>query len=314
MADPWMKFYPTDWRSDAALRLCSRAARGTWIDMLSIMHEAEPRGDLRVGQVALTPATLAKLLCERVEDVEADLAELEANGVFSRRKSGCIYSRRMEREEKKRRILRENGKKGGNPSLLKTTEKPPLDNQEDKPTEARSQKPEKKVRKKAVRSARQYTPEFEDFWKAYPDRTNNSKPRAFDQWQALSEDDRAIAAAALPAYRKFLAKPNAPQCVHAERFLSQRRFDSFPASVSLVPQEPVELSDSREDRFLAECRADGATDQALRRVRERFTVEKFGDVTACVTDESHFEPTFRETLRRLGVSVYAESYAAKRRA
>ncbi len=87
---------------------------------------------------------------------------------------------------------------------------------------------------------------------------------------------------------------------------------STPKMISAVP-ETLFLSESREDRFLAECRADGATDQALRRVRERFTVEKFGDVTACVTDESHFEPTFRETLRRLGVSVYAESYAAKRR-
>ena len=33
--NPWMKFYPSDWRSDAALRTVSSAARGLWMDMLS---------------------------------------------------------------------------------------------------------------------------------------------------------------------------------------------------------------------------------------------------------------------------------------
>lgn len=40
MSDPWLKFYPTDWRSDPALKMCSLAARGLWIEMIALMHEA----------------------------------------------------------------------------------------------------------------------------------------------------------------------------------------------------------------------------------------------------------------------------------
>ena len=42
MSQPWIKFYPRDWRGDQALRVVSLAARGLWIEMLSIMHEGQP--------------------------------------------------------------------------------------------------------------------------------------------------------------------------------------------------------------------------------------------------------------------------------
>lgn len=139
-----MKFYCADWRSDPALRLCSRAARGTWIDMISIMHEAEPYGELKVNGIALDARSLAKLLGEALADIQSDLAELEAHGVFSRRKNGVIYSRRMERDENRKRKLRENGKKGGNPNIGNNKGNRPLVNQGDNPQipEARYQKPE----------------------------------------------------------------------------------------------------------------------------------------------------------------------------
>lgn len=137
MSNPWMKFYPSDWRSDPNLRLCSRAARGTWIDMITIMHEAEPYGELRVNGVPLDARSLAKLLGESVEDVAYDIAELEKNGVLSRRKNGVIYSRRMEKDENLRRKMRENGKKGGLASIRNQREKEDLLKQKPKP-----QKPE----------------------------------------------------------------------------------------------------------------------------------------------------------------------------
>lgn len=149
MSRPWLQFYPADWRSDPRLRLCSRAARGLWIDMLSIMHEATPYGELRVGEVVLDATSLARVLGEPVDDVSADLVELERAGVFSRRRNGVIFSRRMVRDEEKRRKLRENGKKGGNPSLSKQKKKAELDNPPDKPTEARDQIPETKEEEKA---------------------------------------------------------------------------------------------------------------------------------------------------------------------
>lgn len=142
MKNPWMKFYPTDWQADPELRFCSLSARGLWIEMLAIMHKAQPRGDLVVEGKPIPSDKLANMVGATANEVQALLEELESAGVFSRRKNGVIYSRRMERDENKTRKLRENGKKGGNPSLSKQTQNDGLDKGVDKPTEARSQKPD----------------------------------------------------------------------------------------------------------------------------------------------------------------------------
>jgi hypothetical protein len=48
---------------------------------------------------------------------QALLSELERNGVFSRDRTGTIFSRRLVKDEKKSKIARKIGKKGGNPSI-----------------------------------------------------------------------------------------------------------------------------------------------------------------------------------------------------
>jgi hypothetical protein len=82
-----------------------------------------------------------------------------------------------------------------------------------------------------------YTEAFETFWKAYPDKRNNSKPNAFEQWRKLSDEDQDRARSALPHYAAFLrSKPDTP-CVHAERYLKWRRFDGYLEEPS-APAEP----------------------------------------------------------------------------
>lgn len=129
---PWLKFYPADWRADPALKVSSLAARGLWVEMLAIMHEAEPRGCLAVKGRPVTAAMLATLVGSDENTVNLLLNELEQNGVFSRKKNGVIFSRRMELDENKARKNRENGKKGGNPTLCKQTEKQESVKPEDK--------------------------------------------------------------------------------------------------------------------------------------------------------------------------------------
>ena len=116
---PWMKFYAADWRADQALRMCSLAAKGLWIECLAIMHEADPYGYLTVNGKPLDSASLARLVGSDLEDVEKALSELEQAGVFSRNRGETIYSRRMIRDEKKAKTARKVGKTGGNPSLRK---------------------------------------------------------------------------------------------------------------------------------------------------------------------------------------------------
>lgn len=126
---PGMYFYRDAWVSEPGLSLCSEGARYLWFEMLLVMNEQEPRGYMLVNGRGPTPAQIAALTRTDPSQVQARLAELEENGVMSRDRRGVIYSRRMVREDQKARIARENGKKGGNPTLRKQTAIPPSDNQ-----------------------------------------------------------------------------------------------------------------------------------------------------------------------------------------
>jgi hypothetical protein len=93
-----MKFYPADWRSDPALRSCTIAARGLWIEMMAIMHEAEPYGSLLVKGKRVDKKQLAALAGVPERECTVLLLELEGMGVFGRDPDGTIYSRRMRRD------------------------------------------------------------------------------------------------------------------------------------------------------------------------------------------------------------------------
>lgn len=120
MNRPWMKFYPTDWRADPRLRMCSLAARGLWIDLISYMHEGRPYGHLTIDGTQPDMAGIASLVARPAAEVRKALAELEAKLVFSRNREGAIFSRRMVRDKLKADKDRENGKGGGNPGLNKS--------------------------------------------------------------------------------------------------------------------------------------------------------------------------------------------------
>lgn len=158
MNKPWLKFYPADWRADPRLRMCSLAARGLWIDLISYMHEGQPYGHLTVDSVQPTLNDIAALVARPVHDVRKALAELEAKQVFSRAESGAIYSRRMVRDKAKADADARNGRDGGNPSLTKGVNPP--DNGGDKAhiPEPRIQNQKEKVFKDSGKLKRDETP------------------------------------------------------------------------------------------------------------------------------------------------------------
>lgn len=114
---PWMKFYPSDWRADPKLRMCGLAARGLWMDMLALMHEAEPYGYLVINGMAPDARQLGSIIGAPGNEVGRLLRELDSAGVFSRNDAGLIYSRRMVRDKAKLEQDREYGKRGGNPHV-----------------------------------------------------------------------------------------------------------------------------------------------------------------------------------------------------
>ena len=124
----WGKFFWKDWSNDQALRLSSLAAQGLWMRILCVAAEADPIGYVRVNGRALGVTDIAKLAGVTETECASLLSELDRNGVFSRDKSGTIYSRRMVRDRKSQIRSVENGKKGGNPTLSKDKEISDQDN------------------------------------------------------------------------------------------------------------------------------------------------------------------------------------------
>jgi hypothetical protein len=97
-------FFPEHWKGESALRICSLAAQGLWINMLCEMHSGQPYGHLTTstGVPISGAAELALVIGRHEPEVRKLLAELERAQVFSRTDSGLIYSRRMVRDEKGR--------------------------------------------------------------------------------------------------------------------------------------------------------------------------------------------------------------------
>jgi hypothetical protein len=114
---PYMKFYCSDWRGDPRLRMCSLAARGLWIDLMSYAHEGDPYGHVTIDGKVPDLAGIAALVARPLKEVKAAIAELEERNVFSRADNGAVYSRRMVRDKAKAERDKQNGKAGGNPNL-----------------------------------------------------------------------------------------------------------------------------------------------------------------------------------------------------
>ncbi|MBN1456576.1 MAG: hypothetical protein JW912_01845 [Sedimentisphaerales bacterium] len=112
---PAFQFYIGDWLKDTALRCCSPAARGIWIDILCMMYEAPQRGVLRTKKGQKFSAISIKILSNSIAGCTPKLIrELIDNGVVRvARKDGALYSKRMVRDELHRRHKAINGQKGG---------------------------------------------------------------------------------------------------------------------------------------------------------------------------------------------------------
>lgn len=109
------------------LRGCSPLTRYVWFELLLLMHEAVPYGHLLIAGRAPEATTLARVIGVDVGDVKRAVRELTESGVLSRTESGVIYSRRMIRDENRRKTAAENGARGGNPSLINQRDDTPPD-------------------------------------------------------------------------------------------------------------------------------------------------------------------------------------------
>lgn len=129
----WTKFYWSDWASDPRLKLCSLAAQGLWMQLLCIAAQNDPIGYLSIADRPLGVTDFARLIGVSETELGDRLEELERNRVFSRDRTGRIYSRRMVNDAKKAAEYVKWGKMGGNPTLGKGSSNLPGVNPPNKP-------------------------------------------------------------------------------------------------------------------------------------------------------------------------------------
>jgi uncharacterized phage protein (TIGR02220 family) len=113
--NPWTKWYWQDWCADAGLRSSSLAAKGLWMDILSIMARSKKKGFLLDGERPMDIKTLAKFTGETMEIVAGLLMELCEHAVFSTTEDGIIFNRRMVRDSEISDIRAMSGRRGGRP-------------------------------------------------------------------------------------------------------------------------------------------------------------------------------------------------------
>ncbi len=150
----WFKFYPTDWLGSGTLRRADLATKGFYIDLLCVMFDCEFPGRLETGGTAWTDEEIASSVNGDPKQNIGHLHKLIEMRVLSRDSNKTVFSRRMVKDENKRRACSSAGKKGGGSPYLHTSHTdsttfkgtskgeskgPPKQN---KPPEARSQKPE----------------------------------------------------------------------------------------------------------------------------------------------------------------------------
>jgi len=205
------------------LRLCSLAARGLWIEMLSIMGISEKIGYLQIGGKPITVEQLSIMAGVSIKDAQKYMDELESNGVFSRDDDGIIFNRRMVRESNKYSKAVEFGKLGGNPVLI---------------SESRIQNPESRSKKLEatdgltpgvkgrVKGQLTYTSKFLEFWQEYPNKTGKGK--AFESWrkcfcESISVD--VIASVQRQKQCQQWTKDNGQYIPNPATWLNQRRWE-----------------------------------------------------------------------------------------
>lgn len=118
MKIPAWQFYPGDWKKDLGVQALSFHERGVWLEILLLMFDSEDRGKLIINGKILTAEAIGRIIGLDKQNATKVITKLIDMGVAKVDENGAIYNKRMVRDEEIRRIRKECGGMGGNPSLL----------------------------------------------------------------------------------------------------------------------------------------------------------------------------------------------------
>lgn len=165
---------------------------------------------------------------------------------FARTPDGGWTQKRLQKEWEylvhRRSVAQANGRLGGRPianetnDLTKPEGLPQLKPDESSHTHTQLELPSGSSiskttfsRPKAKKSRIAYSASFEEFWVTYPTDRIMSKSEAFKAWEALTDEDQALAMASVRVFKAYCSQHPDYRPVHAVRYLSQRRFESVAA-------------------------------------------------------------------------------------
>jgi hypothetical protein len=121
--DFWSKFYWADWRSDSRLRLCSKAAKGVWMDFLAFAFDLDAPGRAAINGQPLELEEIGYAIDgDCTENVQL-LEELAHRGVLKKSEQGVYYSKRMAAEYDLREAKAQNRNGMNNKTGTKCTTK-----------------------------------------------------------------------------------------------------------------------------------------------------------------------------------------------
>jgi hypothetical protein len=193
-----------------------------------LVNAGEPAGERGVLN-GWSDEDIAAALDMEAEAVAAIRAAMQGKVLDGDRLTG--WDRRQPKREdgaaERARAWRENRKlERTHPNASERAQTPRIDSDAESESEAAGAASCPKPGK-PVRTRKAYSEEFEGFWQAFPTDTLMSKSEAAKAWARLTEDDRTLALASVPAFRAHCAQHPDYRPVHACRYLSQRRFEGF---------------------------------------------------------------------------------------
>ena len=230
MKNHMMKRYQSEWRGDQIVRACAPITRYVWMEMLGVMHDAEPYGHLTINGKNMPADVLSRIIAVDVLIVREAIRELTANGVLSKTNGGVIFSRRMIRDKTRRQTNADNGRRGGNPSLS---------NQEVSSGSDKAQNPEANTQRPATRELFDVGvskslnvvddwPEdfFDRFWARYPPGRKTEKKAVYAKLERIRRDREVAFAEMMAGLDRFVATNPEPKFTPAPLvWLNRGRWD-----------------------------------------------------------------------------------------
>ena len=213
--------YPADILADDQLMICELASKGAWFICLLIMWRN------KTGSVTASYRQFGRLWGCDEEEARNCIADLVLNNVCNVTKTASdvtLMSRRLTRRAKARKdaAKRKAEQREREASHAPVTAKKPLPS-----SSLSSSSSSSKIKK-------EYTPAFEEFWKAYPRRIG--KRKAFTTYQqSLKLIDAATIQAKAEVYAKSTRGTEPQYIAHPSTWLNQGRWDD-----ELTPQKPIE--------------------------------------------------------------------------